>query len=335
MNMNVATSLILPPVLHDIIKLSTDEIRPHERMDFWREKVCRMFAEVEITSRLGGDFHGEMIGRSWVDMRLTHVAAQAESVARVRKQAQNQHEDCYFAVILLAGNEFVEQDGREVLLRPGDMTIYDATRPHRLNFPEHFQKLILQIPRRMLQERIVGIEQCTAMSIPGTQGAGAIASTFFKSFARHVNQLTAHELTNFSEQAIDLLAVAVASVRPVDIFLSRSRSLSLCRAKAFIEHHLSNPDLDTAMVASGSALSPRYTNKLFEDEGTSLMRYVLKRRLERCRNDMIDPCHFGRRVYDIALRWGFNHPSHFTRAFKKHFGVGPRDFCHLHREKTF
>jgi AraC family transcriptional activator of tynA and feaB len=88
------------------------------------------------------------------------------------------------------------------------------------------------------------------------------------------------------------------------------------------------------MVAKGAGLSPRYANQLFEDEGTSLMRYVWKRRLERCRSDMADPSHYGRPVYDIALRWGFNDASHFSRAFKKQFGVGPREYCRECRERT-
>lgn len=327
-----APSNVLIPERGGIVELSTKDVRPHERIDFWREKICRRFADVQITSRLASDFHGEMIGRSWGELRLTHVKAKAESVTRIHKQVQSDNEDCYFAVVLLAGSEFVEQDGREALLRPGDMTIYDATRPHRLIFPEDFQKLIVQIPRRSLAERIAGIEQCTALTIAGSQGAGAIVSTFFKSFAGHAAQLRAPELANFSEQALDLLAMAVASARPVDIWLSRSRSLSLCRVKGFIEQHLSDPDLDTAKVAIGSNLSPRYANQLFEDEGTSLMRYVWKRRLERCRNEMNAPSHFGRGVYDIALRWGFNDPSHFSRAFKKQFSVGPREYCQMRRQ---
>jgi AraC-like DNA-binding protein len=262
---------------------------------------------------------------------LTRVVAGAESVARLRNQARTATEDCYFFVLLLEGEEFLEQDGREVLLRAGDMTIYDAARPHRLTFPKDFQKLILQIPRRQLRERIAGVEHCTTLLIPGKDGAGAIASNFFKTFAAQAGQLNPQEVANLAEQALDLLALAVASVRPVDIWLSRSRSLSLCRVKSFVEQHLDNPSLDTAMVTQGVRLSPRYTNQLFEDEATSLMRYIWKRRLERCRNDMLDPSQYGRRVYDIAIRWGFNDPSHFSRAFKKQFGMSPRELHALSR----
>jgi AraC family transcriptional activator of tynA and feaB len=325
MNIKLPSFLIPAVEGREIVEISTRQVRPYEQVDFWRETVCRLFADVEIASRLSADFFGEMRGQPWGDLRLTHVSAGAESVARRRNQAQSVLEDCYFFVLLLQGEEFLEQDGREVLLRPGDMTIYDGARPHQLTFPQDFQKLILQIPRHHLRERIAGVDHCTTLRIPGMDGAGAIASNFFKTFAAHAGQLNPQQAANLSEQALDLLALAVASVRPVDIWLSRSRSLSLCRVKSFVEQHLGNPSLDTAMVALGVGLSPRYTNRLFEDEGTSLMRYIWKRRLDRCRNDMLDPSQYGRRMYDIALRWGFNDPSHFSRAFKKQFGISPRE----------
>lgn len=324
-------SLIIPGVPQGLVELSTKAIRPHEKVDYWREMVCRLFAEVELTSRLGTDFFGEMVGRQWSDLRVTHVTAKAQSVARLKNQAHSVSEDCYFAVILLAGSEYLEQDGRQVAIRPGDITLYDAARPHRLIFAEDFQKLIVQIPRQMLRERIAGIESCTALAIPGDAGTGAIVSNFFRSFAGHADQLKAHELANLSEQALDLLSVAVASVRPTDVWLSRSRSITLCRVKNFIDQNLGDPELNTAMIALGTGLSPRYVNQLFEDEGTSLMRYVWKRRLERCRSDLLDPVHLGHRSYDIALRWGFNDPSHFSRSFRKQFGMAPREYREHHR----
>lgn len=307
------------------VELSTRDVLQHERIDFWREKVCRHFADVQLDSRLGSDFHGEMVGRRWGGLRLTHVSAKAEAVRRVARHALSENEDCYFAVILLAGSECVEQAGRQVMLRPGDMTIYDASLPHQLIFPEDFKKLIVQIPRSALAQRVIGIEQCTALAMRGDCGAGALASAFFQSFAGHASQLKAGELANFSEQALDILAAAVVSVRPAELWLSRSRSLSLLRVKSFIEQHLADTSLGTAMVASGVRLSPRYINQLFDDEATSLMRYVWKRRLERCRESLLDPAHAGRAVYDVALRWGFNDPSHFSRVFKKQFGMSPRE----------
>jgi AraC-like DNA-binding protein len=102
----------------------------------------------------------------------------------------------------------------------------------------------------------------------------------------------------------------------------------LCRVKEFIEHHLADPSLNTDAISRGVGLSPRYINKLFDEEGSSssLLRYVWARRLEHCRRDLSDVAQIGHRVSDIALRWGFNDFSHFSRAFKARFNMSPRQF---------
>lgn len=322
------------PVLPEprgLLDASTQTVKPYERVDYWREYVCREFADVQLASRLGCDFQGEIRGRAWGDLRICIVNAKAQAVTRVRREARNAVEDCYFAVALLAGSEFVEQDGRSSTLRAGDITIYDGARPHRLIFPEDFQMAIMQIPRRMLQERIAGIDHWTAQSIPGAHGAGAGAASFLHSFARQARGLSEPALGALAEQSLDLLSMATASVRPIEPHRARNPSLSLHRVKTFIEEHLSDHTLNAAAIACGTGLSARYINQLFEREDTSLMRYVWMRRLERCRRDILRCEHSALRLHDIALRWGFNTPSHFSRAFKLQFGCAPRAYWQMHR----
>ncbi len=223
------------------------------------------------------------------------------------------------------GDYRLEQNGREAVLQPGDMTIYDATQPHRLQCSNHFTKLIVAIPRAMMRARLAGIEHCTALCIPGSTGVGAVASGFIRNVALQAGTMDVDAFAALSEHALDMFTLGLASVRPQDFTLSRSRSLSLQRVKDFVERHLADPALDTAKVAAGTRLSARYINDLFSDAETSLMRYVWQRRLEHCRADMLSPLHTGRRISEIALRWGFNDLSHFSRAFKLRFGCAPRE----------
>ncbi|WP_217995056.1 helix-turn-helix domain-containing protein, partial [Methylogaea oryzae] len=133
------------------------------------------------------------------------------------------------------------------------------------------------------------------------------------------------EFSALATPCLDLLSLAAASVRPAVGSLSRSRISLLNRAKAFIERHLSDPGLNAGAIAAGVGVSPRYLNTLFQAEQTSLMRYVWQRRVERCRTDMLAGTHAGRSLSEIAFRWGFNDPSHFSRLFRRRFGCTPRE----------
>ncbi|MGZ5013917.1 MAG: AraC-like ligand-binding domain-containing protein [Methylobacter sp.] len=323
--MNTITSL---PINPDRVRLkfSTNDIPQRERVDWLREVICREYANVEIISPAHANLSQELAIYPWGSLQLSTIQSSAISLERLSREPHLNSQDAYFAVMLLSGDYLLEQNGREVLLQPGDMTIYDATRPHRIHCPGEFTKLILSIPRIVLRDRVAGIDRCTALRIPGTQGIGCIAANFLRSSAIHVDQLQAHEFSSISDHALDLLTLAITSVRPVDFNLSRSQSVSLNRIKTFIEKNLQDADLDTGVIVRYGGLSARYINHLFEDEGTSLIRYVWKRRLENCRKDMLNPAYAGHRLSDIAFRWGFNDTAHFSRAFRQQFGCSPREF---------
>jgi len=313
------------PVGSPGIRFSTADVLASERRDWLREVIGREYANVEITPPADGSLFNEMTIFPWESLRLSAIRSNAISIERLPREPHWVSQDAYFAVILLSGDYLLEQNGREVFLQPGDMTIYDATRPHRIHCPRSFSKLIVAVPRSMMRDRLAGVEHCTALRIPGSAGIGSVAANFIRSAASQAGALNSSELSTVVEHSLDLLTLALASVRPQDFNLSRSRSLSLSRVKEFVERHLADPVLDTAMVAAGTGLSSRYINDLFGDEGTSLMRHVWKRRLENCRKDILNPLHVGNRISEIALRWGFNDLSHFSRAFRQKFGCSPME----------
>lgn len=308
------------------LKLSTNDIPPRERQGWLREVICREYANVEITSPAKGAMFQNLVIYPWNNLQLSIIRSSALTLERLPQEPYLHSQDAYFAVILVSGNYVMMQNGREVFLQPGDMTIYDATKPHRIQCRTDFTKLIISIPRALFRGSVSGIDACTALRIPGTTGAGLIASNFIRSLASQTDHLKAYEFSALSNHALDLLTLAIASVRPVDYALSGTRTITINRIKAFIEQRLADPAIDATLIASSVGLSSRYINDLFADEGTSLMRYVWKRRLESCRKDMLDPVHAGHRLSDIAFRWGFNDLSHFSRTFKQQFGCSPREF---------
>ena len=56
------------------------------------------------------------------------------------------------------------------------------------------------------------------------------------------------------------------------------------------------------------------------------MKSVWKQRLAMCRRDLSAPALRSRSIGEIAYAWGFSNVSHFSRAFKAEFGIGPREF---------
>ncbi len=305
------------------LRLSTADVLAGERRDWLQEMICQEFTRVEVTPPAQGGLFNETTFYAWEKLRLSVVRSHGLTIERLRREPYKDSQDNYLAVILLSGNYLLEQNGREAFLQAGDMTIYDATRPHRIQSSSGFSKLLVSIPRRLMRDRIAGVEHCTALQVSGKAGVGAVTTHFIQSAANQVENLSVGEFSVLSEQALDLLTLALTSVRPQNFNLSRSRSVSLRLVKDFIERYLADCMLDTAMIAAGTHLSARYINDLFKDEETSLMRYVWSRRLEKCRREISLNHHA---ISTIAFKWGFNDLSHFSRAFKRRFGDCPTAF---------
>lgn len=313
-----ATSLNQP------LRLSTADLPTWQRREWLCEVIGREYANVEITAPKRGDLYNDMTIYSSEAMRLSIVHSNAITIQRLPQSPALASQDAYFAVVLLSGEYALEQHNREVFLKPGQMTLYDATRPHRIYCPSHFSKLIIALPRQQLRARLAGVEHCTALPILSEHGAGAVASSFIQSLARQASGLSCHSFNTLSESAIDVLTLALNEVRPQAYQLSRSRSFSLFRVKEFVAQQLSHPQLSTAMIEAGTGLSARYIHALFQPEQTSLMRYVWDARLTQCHRDLLNPALANQRISDIALRWGFNDFAHFSRAFKQKYGASPR-----------
>ncbi|MCD2456656.1 helix-turn-helix transcriptional regulator, partial [Staphylococcus aureus] len=78
-------------------------------------------------------------------------------------------------------------------------------------------------------------------------------------------------------------------------------------------------------IAKALNCSKRSLHAVFELEETTLADYIQAQRLQACRRDLLSEEFSGSSITEIALSWGYNSPSHFSRVFKQHFGASPSE----------
>jgi AraC family transcriptional regulator, positive regulator of tynA and feaB len=306
--------------------LSTASVDRIDRREWLQDIISREYTKVEVIPQANINVFNEISLYALDKLRLSAVRSNALTIKRKKHEPHHANQDNYLGVVLLSGEYHLEQGGREVFLNPGDMTIYDATRPHQINCSQNLSKLIITIPRATMRARLPGVEQCIAQRIPGNLGIGAVTAKFIHSVVLEAENISDWSLSALSEQSLDLLTLSLASLNSRSYYLSRSRSAALNSIKDFIERHLTDPTLDTAMVVARTGFSARYINVLLNDNDTSLMRYILQCRLEKCRKDLLNLLHTNHNISEIALNWGFNDISHFSRTFKQRYGCTPKEY---------
>jgi AraC-like DNA-binding protein len=96
--------------------------------------------------------------------------------------------------------------------------------------------------------------------------------------------------------------------------------------QAFIDDHLSDPNLTPNAVATAHHVSTRTLQRVFQGNGLTVSGWIREQRLARCRRDLADPRLGQRPVHAVAARWGYVDAAHFSRAFHAAYGIGPLAF---------
>lgn len=304
------------------------ELQPAaQRLDWLREIIGREYANVEITPPGNMYLYNDMFIYPWRQgVRFSPIYSNAITLERLPREPEHIAQDCYFAVLLTAGQYKLEQGGREVFLKPGDMTIYDATEPHRITIPDQFAKVLISIPRQLLDERVSNVSRMTATRIPTNRGIGAVTSNMIHSTVEQLPSLSQSAFQSLSDPVLDGISMSLTEIAGRQVHLSRSQVGTLWRLKQFISYNLTNSELDAGSIAAAVGLSPRYMNKLFEQEQTSLMRFVTQQRLVRCRHYLASYLHAHLSITEIAMQAGFNNMAHFSRVFRQQYGMSPRAY---------
>jgi AraC-like DNA-binding protein len=127
-----------------------------------------------------------------------------------------------------------------------------------------------------------------------------------------------------AEAALELLRAAVEPSVPS----SRAAKRQALRAdvRRYVRTHLQDPTLCPDTIAKAHAISVRALHALFEDSGESVAGLVRHERLLRCQEDLGRLS--GGSVTEIAFRWGFRDAAHFSRVFKREFGLTPTEARH-------
>ena len=307
--------------------VSTANTARDDRVELWRDAVASSFVPLDFqvpdAARFAGDIRGETLGT----LLVSQVSAGAHRVDRTERHIAHADEAYYKLSIPVRGYVMVVQDGREAPLLPGDLAIYDTTRPYTVIFEDVAKMLVLMIPQREFRVPPKVMAAVTAQRISGRHGIGGLVSPLLLSLAGRMDEVNGLQSARLADNVIDLVGTLYADRAGEGLYppADPMRTL-LVQVRSYIEQHLDDPDLGPESIAAACHISVGYLHKLFRSQETSVSGLIRERRLARCRRDLVDPQRRGVSVSAIGAHWGFFDAAHFSRVFKQAYGVSPREY---------
>lgn len=304
---------------------STKQVEPGNEVDYWRYARRKAYVATR-TDPLQEHFSGVINLGEYPNFRLSTKHANAETVLRSASDIAQSPEDqeyLYF-VFQQHGNLLVEQNGREVLAKPGTLVIYDSAKPFRLQSKTCYKQVVLEMPAddAFAHSEIKRSEDIFARTFACIGAVKPIAD-FFTSLAK-IQQFDPQGAHQLNEQAS---ALGSSLIRVLTFpYESAQVSTSIRRYEAleFIQAHFTDPRLTTDQIAANLHISKRSLFRTFENSGETVREILQTLRLERSRLLLQSFPH--KPIEIIANESGFSSPLQLYRAFRSSYHITPSEY---------
>jgi AraC-like DNA-binding protein len=296
----------------------------------FRAAVNDSFVPLQVHSDHPDRFRGLIRGAGVDEVHVSDVRASDHQVHRTPELIARGDAPFFKVSLMLQGSGLLIQDGREAVLSPGDLAVYDTSRPYSLVFDEDFRTMVVMFPRHLITLPPDMVGQLTAVRVPGTDGLASVVTPYLTQLAANLDQFHGTTGARLAHSALDLVTTVFSHELGLDGATNDPHRALMQRIRGYIDRNLASTDLGPASIAAAHYISTRHLHGLFQEQGTTVSTWIRTRRLEQCRRDLTDPVLADRPVAAIAARWGFVDAAHFSRAFKSTFGVAPSEFRAAH-----
>lgn len=310
-----------------MLVLDTSDAGEGEGFGYYRDVMARAHMAMEISSDEPARFWARVCTVQFGDVTLMSIRTRSESfdVARTPSLIRRSDPEAYRVLLGVDGRSGFQHCGRSTVQGPGQMGLYDSSRPftgRRVPRADGHQHIIMAtFPRRALPLD----PQCLlGERLPVDDGVSALVRDFLTRLGGDTRRWRDHAGHRLASAWLDLLTVHLGDLLgPAPAQDAADRTLFL-RIGEFIETHLADPGLTPDAVAAAHFVSPRTLQRLFARHDTTVAARIRTRRLARCREDLRNPALAHHSVRVIAARWGFVDQAQFSRVFRHCYGTTPR-----------
>ena len=308
------------------MQISTDGARLPDRVAFWADLVCAHLVQVECNSVVDPThFFGSVTKMSLPQIEIARIRAGGQIVRRTSGLLREAERGVVLINIQRSGCSRLRQSGRDALLNVGDLAIYSSDSPYELAFESDFDQTVLMFSKDTLPSLRDNLDSMGAIAVRGTDTATRFLTNLVDVVFDAGDDLRP-ELTNALQQTLFQSILAATAHLPQRGAATESLARHhLARIRQYACNNLSDPQLSVVRIANGVGLSPSHVHRLMAGEPQTLMEWVSEKRLLVCQMDLASAWSVSESISQIAFRHGFIDMSHFSRAYRRRFGMSPRE----------
>lgn len=302
-------------------RMTSDEQATDRLVPTVNRELAQMPFGSQIAVLRDEPLQGEVVERRWPNLSVMWARSSPIRITRAGHILANGSDSVLFSIAGAARTIICGREHPQVAWE--GMAIGNAG-PGGTIYPFPCKQLTVIAPQTALRPLLRNKSAHFAQRVPPNSGA-------LQLLVGYLDVLKDATVPPGLEQSVathvhDLLAVALGATSDA-LEIARTRGIRAARLHAIktdIENGL-DTEISIATLAARHRVTPRYVQMLFELEGTTFTEFVRNQRLERARRMLASPRYDHKQVTEIAFEVGFGDVSYFDRAFRRYFGLSPRD----------
>lgn len=299
--------------------LSTAGLGPRKQVQFWTDALTDLCGRFSVDPLEASTLEARINYTTVSKLKLCQIEVSQHRIAHAATPSHNSEHPFIKILFQTCGVSYFEQNGCQIQVKPGDCLAYDVSSPHTIVSPSLTRHEVVIVPKELLRERGFHFGKMSACKLSALNGTGRIAHDFVHAAFDEATRLSANSAATVADSLIDLLLLPL---READTTFDRAGPEAMyVRAQGFIREHLRDPDLSIDRISAALGCTKRYLHMIFSERGMTVSDYIWRARLQHCRQEL--ETHAGKTITDVAFSWGFSSSSHFSRVFRKCYGVAP------------
>lgn len=298
---------------------STGAYPVSSRYDAWGDQLNATFGSWQISRPEAGQFNATVSSKSIGNMDIVECICDPCGGERTARTVSSVEDERLVIQLVLSGRENMRLGKQEAALSAGDIFVWDNKQPMVFEVTERLHKISALLPLKRFKDWMPDTWRNVPRHVPSTSIHSALIGSYIQSLHQADTSHSAVRDSSLIEATVALLSSAINTSTPDKSV--RAGQLSLIKDK--IRQQLHDPDLSLERIAEQNRISTRYLHYLFGESGQTAWQYVMSERLERCRRDILNPAMHQQSITATAYAWGFSDAAHFSRSFKRAYGVSP------------
>jgi len=336
MNHSANKADIRPPprsgILHSHFNVMAEA--PQRQLLAWRDRVAHLIDVLPSSSDLERPFRASIDRYQVGELVLTDCRSDQmlleRSLARI---STDKARDFVFHVFLEGGvgNVSVRAQPRESSPSVASILALDMSQPVRMQ-RHACRMLTFFVPGALVEEVFPDPEAIHGRTIHGTTPLTQLVIEHVTALSQNIAHMSADAAERDIRAGAQLLAAAFGKQALLSgNARAAARAAMFGQVRRYVQAHLHEAELSPEGVLNALQLPRSTLYRLFQQEG-GLGAYIRHLRLRRAADMLARNLHMT--VTDIAYELGFKSSSDFARAFRRAYGMTPRDFQALSGSKA-